>query len=445
MSSADVVLWTPTAAAIIPTGASTPEQIAPCAKQLTKRDVDQIVRAYSAGSFEMMSSYVWSKAMVALKKQLATLGSDFIGEMLNRSDIVASTSVMDAITDYEAVCLAEDLGMVNATEGMRLKQCLQTIAHFASRDSDQDDGEQMSPEEAVRCLRSCIQSVLGHQQVAVATQFASFRRSLEERTLKATDTEVAEIVGSPYFFQRTTLSVVLALLRSTSGAQHEHAVGNVMVIVPALWPSLRKPEKWKTGQTYAELVSGGKKVAAIALKDALAKVQGFDYVPETLRSSVFTKAAKEVLAAHEGFGNFYSEPLPMRALAALGTTIPMPAFPSVMTAVLAVWLGNPYGHSFEAEVPATQVLSSLGTDRWRYYLTECLPGDRMILERLAWSDRPRKRWFELIGQFALDSIMIQNEELSVFVQRRDGNRTDIALTNAAKSLLNRLHHAAASR
>ena len=78
------------------------------------------------------------------------------------------------------------------------------------------------------------------------------------------------------------------------------------------------------------------------------KFGGFDYVPESLRSATFTRAAKEVLAAHESYQNFYNEPAPMQALASLGSTIPAPAFPLCMKATLSVVLGNQYGHTLAA-------------------------------------------------------------------------------------------------
>ena len=88
----------------------------------------------------------------------------------------------------------------------------------------------------------------------------------------------------------------------------------------------------------AELVAEGRRTASSGLKKALLKVRGFDFVPENLRSSAFAAAAQKVLEAHDGFNNFYNEPAPMERLAALGSSIPMPAFKSAMTAVMAVRL-----------------------------------------------------------------------------------------------------------
>ena len=63
------------------------------------------------------------------------------------------------------------------------------------------------------------------------------------------------ISDAPYFFVRTTLSVLLSAVKSAKGAVQEHSVGNLLVLLPLLWARLREPEKWQVGQAYAEVNS----------------------------------------------------------------------------------------------------------------------------------------------------------------------------------------------
>jgi len=119
------------------------------------------------------------------------------------------------------------------------------------------------------------------------------------------------LAASPYFFKRTTLSVLLALVKGAKGAQLDNALGNINIILPMIWGQLRKPEKWQTGQTYAEIYNAGKEQAVAGLKKALIKVRGFDFVPENLRSTIFLQAAQKVIEAHDDFNNFHNEPAPI--------------------------------------------------------------------------------------------------------------------------------------
>ncbi len=426
------VPWSNNSRQIVPATTKNVSEITRHAVQLRNRDIVQIVGAFQAEHYEMASSFVWTRTLTALKRQLASLGSEFIGEMLQRPDIDEDTDIVTAITPSEAITLAEDLGMVSSTDAMRLRHAQETISHFADFDETKDDSDEgMSEEEAVVCLRVCVNSILGQPKLEVARDFAEFRRQLEERTFSANDAEIVGLVNSPYFFLKTTLSVLLALLGTSSGAQLEHAVRNIRLILPKIWDRLRKPERWQAGQTYAEVFSEGKKDSVNGLKAALSEVSGFDYVPENLRSATFTRAARDVLEAHQAVNNFYNEPGPVGALAALGTTIPSPAFPLCMTATLSVWLGNAHGHTWAAQESVKRILRGLSRDRWIYYFDEVLPRDTDILFKLLYQ-KPADRWHELVTQFNGDKLKIKNRHVSKLVAAGEGRRWSTVHDEAKK-------------
>jgi hypothetical protein len=416
MAEQPTLPWEPQETAIVPNTAHTPGAIIAHARQLSRREVAQVLAAFQSEHYEMATAFVWAKAMASLQKQLGALGMEFIGEMLQRPDIAAGSNIGTAITAFETIALAEDLGMVTSTEAMRLRHAHEMVNHFAALSEDEEDAS-MHPEEAIACLRTCVQNILGHPKLEVAQNFARFRKQLEEEDFDQEGNEMEKLAMSPYFYQRTTLSILLSLLKTAKGAQLQHAVRNIGVILPLLWSHLKKPERWQAGQAYAELYSEGKTQGATGLKKALVDVKGFDYVPENLRSSTFTQAAKQVLEAHEGMNNYYNEPAPMRTLASLGTTIPSPALRICMEAALSVWLGNSYGISWAAQDSARQLLGGLSSDRWHYYLEECLPYDRRILYKLADSgSKPQGRWADLVKEFDLVKISVKRATLRSLLQ-----------------------------
>lgn len=409
--NSELALWEPVLPDKIPASASSASEITKYARQLSSRDIRAIVSAFEHEDYEMMAGFVWQKSLAALKKQVAGLGMDFVGEMLGRQDISATSSPLTAISDFEAISLAEDLGMTNSTEALRLRQGLQLVTHFSALDDRESEEEQMNREDAVSILRACVQSILSLPRIEVAVKFAEFRKALETKTFAASDSEIKTLLASPYFFKRTTLSIVLALLKSADGAQLEHATGNLNVLIPVLWNELRKPEKWQTGQAYAEVYAAGKKMAATGLRQALLAVKGFDFVPETLRSDTFSAAAAKLLAAHDALNNFYNEPEPMRILASLGTSIPKPAFPIAMSAVLTVVIGNPWGVSNAAQSDAEALLAGLRKEQWEYYLNECLPSDRRVAENVGYYNKPALRWIALVTRYSLQSLHVQRKKV----------------------------------
>jgi hypothetical protein len=194
------------------------------------------------------------------------------------------------------------------------------------------------------------------------------------------------------------------------GAKLEHCLANLNQILPLLWPKLRDGERWQVGTTYSQVYSDGLETETAGLKQALLKVKGFDYVPETLRSSTFTKAAEALIQAHEGMNNFYNEENPALQLEKLGTVIPAPALGPCMTALLCVRLGNSYGASWSAQPIANRLLKRLGAERWSYYLENVLPGEMRVLEKLE-STRPNAEWRGMSRSVLASDMAFKNKNI----------------------------------
>jgi hypothetical protein len=426
MTNNSVVLWSPQEVAIIPSGATSPTALVEYAIQLTSRDKTQIIKGFQSGSYEMTMSYVWTKSMAALKRELGQVGMGFIGELLGRNNLSEESSPTTSISDEEAIMLARQLGVVTATEGLRLRHAHEQITHFVDREgNDIDDAEEMEEIEAISGLNTCVKNILGKQKVEVATQFADFRSALETRQFKATDNEIQTLIISPYFFKKITLGILLNLTRSTKGAQLENSLANLNIILPLIWPHIRDAEKWLVGNTYSKAYSDGAQTASAGLKSALLKVKGFDYVPENIRSHTFIKVAEKIIEAHEATNNFYNEPAPVRELRALGTTIPIPAFPSCAAAILCVKLGNPYGVCTAAQSDTNHILDSFSVERWNFYLNECLPSDARILDKLLY-EKPRNRFFDLVEKFGFANLTLDAKSAKLIEAAASRNETRFA-------------------
>ncbi len=403
MSDNKLMLWQPEEVRTIPANINEPKQILMYAKQLSRREKDQIISGFEAQNYEIVVNFIWVKAMSTLKRELATVGVKFLGEMLGKINLSENEDIASAITDKEAIKLAEELGVVASTEAIRLRQTQELLAHFFNLDSSEADelSSGMEGPEAIMALRTCVKNILGKPKISIATEFTEFRNDLESKTFNKDDKEIRTLLNSPYFFNKLTISILLSSIKEKTGAKLEHALANINLLLPLLWGKLRDAEKWQVGHTYAELNSAGQSTAMGGLGKALLKVKGFDFVPENLRSDTFIKAAENVLTAHDGMNNFHTEASPMNLLSKLGSTIPTPALFKCMTAILSVRLGNSYGASFSAVPIAEEMLNKITMDRWEYYMNQCFPGDIKILDKL-FCQKPRSKWFDLVIKYKLD-------------------------------------------
>jgi len=437
--SNEITLWKSKLPINIPPEANDPGEIVKYALQLARKDKLQIASAFNNKHYEMASTYIWAKSVSSLKLQLSKLGMNFISEMLDRPDIDESSNIDQKLTDFESIRLAEELGVISGTGSLRLRQSLEKLNHFGSLPVEEAEDFQITSDEALGIIRACVENILGQERIEAALDFQKFRNRFEQELFTKEDPEIEKLLASPYFFQRTSIRISLSLIKSATGAQLENALGNANLIIPLLWPKLKKPEKWQIGRSYAELFIDGKAKAASGLKKVLLKVKGFDYVPEDLRSTSYIKAAHAVLAAHEGMNNFYNEPAPMKILAEMGSVVPIPAFSICMSAMLSVKLGNSYNVSYNAQEYANSMLKGVSRDRWAYFLKECLQTDERILYKLLQTS-PTSRWCELVIKYDLSEIAKEGvtdkdtKQLVIEASEKNSSRVHTLATRLIKKL-----------
>jgi hypothetical protein len=441
MENKSVILWSNSKLPTLPKKVADISELINYGLQLTPKDKNQIVKAFNDESYEMVSSFIWTKAINSLRNQLSKMGIPFIAEMLDRQDINEHTNLQQAISEFEAIRLAEELGVISGTASFRLKKAMETVTHFNQPELEDDPENELSEEESKTIIRSCIQGVLGYSKIEAAIDFKNFSKELEEITLPEDSPYIIKLVQSPYFFHRTTIRILLSLIKTTSGAQLENTLANSNLIIPKIWNTLKHPEKYQVGRGYSELFIDGKTKASSGLKQVLLKVKGFDFVPEDLRSSSFIKVANEILLAHGGLNNFYNEPAPTNTLFRMGSIIPIPAFPVCMTAILSVKLGNSYGVSNAAQDSAIAMLQSVSQDRWVYYFNECLPTDERILYKLS-QHYTSQRWFSLFNGGFIEKLLpqIKNRDITNLLKFTNENHQN-KLNRIASDMYGKLGYA----
>lgn len=437
-----MTLWQPDNPGRLPANARTPKAIMKYAEQLSEKDRQQIGSAFKAEHYEMGLYFLWRRTITAVKQELATVGIGLLGEMLGRVE-VSDDDVEDLLTTRDTIRLAGELGIVTKTEALRLRHIHEVVTHHNHLAIEERDSEEIDRSEAIFHLKTCVKAVLAKPKIEVAREFVEFREALESKSLVSDEYKIRTLRSSPYFFWKLTIDILMNSAKNSTGVKLEHCLANINILIPELWKNLNDKEKWHIGRTYAELYSEGKKTSVSGLKRALMKVQGFDFVPENLRSDTFVKAAEAILRAHDEMNNFYNERSPTRILAKLGTTIPIPALPICMSALLSVVLGNSYGFSWEAEPIAEKILDKLDENRWRYYLDRVLSTDSRILEKLM-DDRPRSQWMNVVERYGLSDLHPKKRDVSKLIDAAV-SRNDIDVEKSARRLLSQYYGMAKMR
>lgn len=432
------LVWSSPAGISIPEGVTQSKELVPLAAGLSIRQQSQVTSALKDSAYDMAAEYVWRRAMSKLRGTLNGLGPKFIGEMLGNEDLDEYSNLETAITDFDTIQLAENLGVISTHGAIKLRHSLETLTHFIRNDEGTDDGELFSGQEAQEVIYACVKFVLGTSQVDVSIEFSTFRDKLLSSSLQATDPQIEMLLSSPYFYLRTILSILLNAIKQESGAKQENALANLNSLIEAGgWEKLAERERWAVGSAYRDATAKGDSLAAKGLRTGLSKVKGFDYVPENLRSNTFKKAAKALMDTHYAMNNFYNEPAAVRALASLGSVIPSPALVDCIQAYLCVYLGNSYGYSRTGAPLASTELKKITGDRWTYYFEKAFDDDQIILGKLT-SSKPAERFIELYTSILQDKLDINSlPKLHADILKSAASKNGLSIQKTAKKLFSR--------
>lgn len=389
-------------------------------KNLTSKQQMQIVGAYKMGAYDMAAEYAWKKAIIKLRSSLADLGMDFISEFVQRDDVDEYTPIENVLTERATIDLAERLGVINSTGALHLRQAQELVNHYLSANSE----EEMSSIDCLSVIRTSVEYILSEDNVKVAVAFSVFRQRLLNEDLKLKDNDVAQIINSPLFYIRTVMSILLSAIKRSKPIVQEHALVNMTTLLPEIWNKLSSSDKWMIGETYRDVVASGDVAATKGMKIALSKVGGFDFVPETLRSSTFKELARKLIDVHDSFNNFYNETSVVKALANLGTRIPEPAFLVCIEAYLLVYLGNYYGFSNGAAPIAEEELKKISKERWYTYFLKYIHTDDRILCNLETKKQVSrmKELLDNIGITDLTGLPKDNQKLFDAIMKNDSER-----------------------
>lgn len=433
MSTKAVVPWHGPEGVAIPANKRDVSEIVPYAAQLTEADKKKISQAFEFESFDMASEYVWRRAMSKLKSTLSSMGIAFIGEMLGRDDINDSSSIENVLTDFDTIRLAESLGVISPTGAMKLRHAFESLSHF----SNPQVKEELDYIEALSIIKNSIQFVLGDEDTYIPVDFKHIRDRLTSEPIELDDSQLQQLIQSPSFYIGTALRILISAIKNFDDAKLENSLYNTNIILPKIWDKLSEPDRFLIGSTYAKVASKGKRTAESGLKNALLKVNGFDYVPETIRSGTYKQVARSIIEAHFSFSNYHAEPAPVKRLEQLGSTIPKSALPECMQALICIYVGNRYGFSYSASPIAERQLSKISRERWQYYFDKVLHKDDIILEKLT-EDKPKERFVDFIQDNNLCTLTPQipliNRMFSIICE----NKPIGHISSIAKKLLSEM-------
>ena len=376
--------------------------------QLKDRELKGLIVNYNSALFEIASETVWNRSIAILRKRVLALGVQFVSEMVG----IDNLDYIQNLPPFEVINLAMELGFINSTGKMRLMHANEIIQHYIDRETE----EEMPQNESDSVIRPCIQYILAYEDSNIQIEYNDFRTSLIIENIIDKPDKLESLKSSPYFYKKTTLRTLVNLIDSTENTEFETVSNNFCSIIKVIWSELTSDDKYFIGLTFSKHKNAGNTLQIATFNTALISVNGFDYVPENLRSISFIEVAKNIKSVHYGLNNFYKEPSAINNLNKMGTKIPKPAIKECIGATLMVLLGNQFGRSFDAVEPAMSVLNKLSDQDWSYYIEQCLIVDEEVLSKISSGGNRTDRWCNICTVFNLNTLEFSDSKISEFIK-----------------------------
>jgi len=170
---------------------------------------------------------------------------------------------------------------------------------------------------------------------------------------------------------------------------------NVRMLWADLWEFASEDARFDFGTRYGRFQASAETGRATAARELLDLVDGTEYLPEQIRVVEIDAALDSLVAAHQGWDNFYNEVAPARALDSLvgETGVPEGVSPKYVRTLVKVFLGNGSGVSSAALPSYRRLLGALNPRQAGRALRAFLdPGISSVL----WSSSGRRQWAALL-------------------------------------------------
>ncbi|PGU24582.1 hypothetical protein COD66_29695 [Bacillus cereus] len=295
----------------------------------------------------------WNRAITDLKDKLTIYGLEHFPSELNLR--VKTREDLSNLKDSQVIEACYLIGIIDSEAHVFLKHCLNVRNNFTAA---HDTESPIDPIEGLNLIKNCVKYVLQRDVPSPAMtindllkyiQSSNFDKENFKEVRKDQSDKVVESflrrIFNEYINPQTT----------------KDYIDNLKVIVEDVWKLLGEEVKSDIGQKLLQLKLEDEVDKSLYAMDLMLQVKGVKYIPMSVRKHMFIKKAKELIDAHTGFNNFYSEVPHAIELEALGYNVPDDALEIYVKEIVFSFTGNSSGYSHGASSNTQRMIGNLTT------------------------------------------------------------------------------------
>ncbi len=277
--------------------------------------ISKFIAATTAGLFDAALNYLWNETVNELRKRVSqydiTYFFDVAVESPNKKKELKDEDDLDKITDSELIHGAKEIGLISEM-GYRHLDYIKYMRNWAS--AAHPNQSEITGLQLISWLETCIREVISLPLSGITVEIKALLTNIRGNNLTDQD---ARRIG--LFFDKLTPIQTGNLLAGFFGMYVRENSDvklrdNIKLLSPHLWSFSKEDTRFDIGIRYGKYVANGDTEKERLSREFLEIVDGKPYIPEKILLSEIDTAIDQLLVAHRGTDNFYSEPILGREL-----------------------------------------------------------------------------------------------------------------------------------
>lgn len=314
--------------------------------------ISKFVATVTAGLFDAALNYLWDETINELRNRVIQYDLNYFFDNAvkgpDKRKRLKDESDLDKIDDSELIHGAKEIGLLSEL-GFKHLDYIRYMRNWAS--AAHPNQNELTGLQIVTWLETCVDEVISLPLSNITIEIKKLLTNIKANTISDDNAKQIAI-----FFQDLSQEQANTLAQGLFGIYTRtdttnHVRENIHRLLPYLWVYVDEDTKKLIGINYGKFVANNDQEEQNNARAFLQIVSAESYIPDGLRAAEIETALDDLLIAHRGLDNFYSEPPLARELSRLigDSKIPNEVNKKYVITLVEVFLTNGNGVAWNAQ------------------------------------------------------------------------------------------------
>jgi hypothetical protein len=324
--------------------------------------VSKMIVAGAVGLFDAALNYLWDETVNELRRRVAGYDIAYFYDIAIQGDMrkhFQGAEDLPRVQDADLLRASREIGLLSDVGFAQVDHVRYMRNHASAAHPNQ---VALTGLQLAAWLETCIRQVITLPQDPITATTGRLLGNIKRERLDA-----EQVASTSAFFEDLPPDRADTLAAGLFGLYVDPkrtaiVADNVRLLWTELWDFVSDDARYGFGTRYGRFQANAETDQATAARELLDLIDGAAYLPDQIRVVEIDAAIDALVAAHNGWDNFYNEVAPAKRLAQLIGThgdVPQSVEKKYVRAVVGAYLGNGSGVSNAAIPSYNQMLGAL--------------------------------------------------------------------------------------